>query len=128
MSDEEMTLDDFLAGIDFSDTDTETDDEPEPIVKKDTIEDGYGSVSYQLKELLKSNPDARHKVVDCVVYTYDPKTSAFYDPDTYQEMGKLDNMGDPIWEDEETKELHNELKEKYNQNIKKKAGKYSGCY
>ena len=130
MSDGEMTLDKFLAGISSdSDTDDDTDNEPESIVKKkDTVTDDYGSISYQIKELLKSNADAIHKVVDCVVYTYDPDTSAFYDPKTYQDMGRLDSMGDPIWEDDESEEHHNELKEKYNQNIKNKAGKFSECY
>tara|TARA_S200002703_G_scaffold153742_1_gene155629 strand:- start:922 stop:1287 length:366 start_codon:yes stop_codon:yes gene_type:complete len=117
-------IDEFLAGLDL-----DTDDESEPIVeKKDTIEDGYGSVSYQVKELLKSNPDAKYKVVDCVVYIYDEDTSTFYEPYNLHEMGKLDNMGDPIWEDDEMEEIHNELKEKYNQNIKNKAGSFSGCY
>ena len=94
MSDEpQMSIDEFLSGIPNL-------PEPEPIVKKkDTIEDGYGSISYQLKQLLKSNPDAIHKVVDCVVYTFDPETSIFYDPDTYQEMGQLDDLG-PVWADE----------------------------
>jgi len=152
----EMTIDEFLAGVAESDTDDEPDPldvpSPEPVKKPrfkirdasgfmsekeeykkildeqekrksmEVKEDDYGSISWQKKRL----GDVPTKTVDCVVYHYDENSDFLINPDDLSDIGEWKGEGeDPEWFDEDT---HNELKEKYNQNIKKKAGKFNGCY
>ena len=146
-SDEEpqMTMDEFLAGI-SSDSDTDTDDEPSPEpVKKPRMKimtgdqmykksldqqekkkkpDDYGSIAWQKRTFFSD--DEPTKTVDCIVYYFDEDTYILTHPSDLVDVGEWNGEGeDPDWFDED---YHNELKEKYNQNIKNKAGKFSECY
>ena len=124
MSDEEMTVDSFLAGLNL-DTDDTDEDTTESISPSN---DDYGSVPWQLRDGgYASNPDIPYKIVDCIVYTFDPDTSELINPYSMNVAGKWMGEGrDPIWDDEEEEEVHKELKEKYNVNIKKKQGNLMG--
>ena len=154
MSNEEDRLDAFLAGLDL-DTDDDTDDEPDPLdvpspepIKRprtkfmtaeqlfkkidakqkekrslEVQDEDYGSIAWQKREIGDGVPT---KTVDCVVYHYDEGSDFLINPEDLSDIGEWKGEGeDPEWFDEDT---HNELKEKYNQNIKKKAGKFNGCY
>ena len=155
--DEVDRIDAFLAQLDLDTddepdpldqtSDSDTDDEPEPVKKPrmkfmtaeqlfkkidaeqkekrslEVKEDDYGSISWQKRRL---GDDVPTKTVDCVVYHYDEGSDFLINPDDLSEIGEWKGEGeDPEWFDEDT---HNEIKEKYNQNIKKKAGKFNGCY
>ena len=144
-------VDAFLAGLNL-DSDTDDDEPPLPPPKrppsrplknirggvtfaKDLIkqgearkarrkqEDGYGSIAWQKSQIGAGVPT---KILDCVVYIYDEDDNMLRDPSFGTSIAEWMGEGmDPDWWDQDT---HNELKEKYNQNIKKKAGKFNGCY
>ena len=60
------------------------------------------------------------------MYVYDEDDNMLRDPSFGGSIAEwLGDGQDPDWWDEDR---HNELKQEYNQNIKKKAGKYNGCY
>ena len=130
-------VDAFLAGLNL-DSDTDDDEPPPPPPKrppsrplknirggvgltKDLIkksekrevkrkqEDDYGSIAWQKNQIGVGVPT---KILDCVVYLYDEDDDMLRDPSFGGSIAEW--MGE---------DRHNELKEKYNQNIKKKARK-----
>jgi len=131
-----MTVDSFLAGLNL---DPDTDDDEEERARLTRIDQlrgtaspsntDYGSVAWQLRDGGYADTDTPYKIVDCIVYTFDPDTSELINPYSMNVAGKWMGEGrDPIWDDEIEEQDHKELKEKYNVNIKKKAGKFNGCY